>query len=475
MVYIAVFAVFAVVVVLYLNTTTNTLLTRQLNDTINAEIRGLAEQYNQRGLPGLVSLVDRRSRQPGANLYLVINNSGSVVVGNIARLPVSVLQNIDSEPRELVYRLREDGGTAREHVAVVRVFELPRGFKILVGRDVGEREALQAVVRQTFLIGGGLLLVLGLFTWLFVSRRVLKRIDALSNTTRSIMSGDLSRRLQVTGSGDEFDRLALSLNTMLERIEELMHGLKEVSDNIAHDLKTPLTRLRNRVESALSKSANQSSRAVLEETIEDADSLIKTFNALLLIARVEAKAQGEAMGPVDLAEIAQDMGELYEPVVEDAGAVLTVQATDRAMINGNRELISQTIANLIDNALKYGVLEHRQTAGEILLHVSEIDGQMCLSVSDNGPGIDDAARSLVTERFARLDTSRSQPGSGLGLSLVSAVTSLHNGRMVLAHANASETDDGETDDGETDLARGLKVSLYFPPLVQDAGEQIGKT
>ena len=464
LIYVAVFAGFAVFLVLYLNTNTSTLLARQLNDTINAEIKGLAEQYAQRGLPGLIALVDRRSRQPGANLYLLLNDDGKVFAGNIARITPALFENIDSSPKEIKYRLLEEGGVVAQHEAVVRIFELRGGFKILVGRDVGERDALQAVVRQTFVIGGILLVILGLISWLFVSSRVLKRIDAVSNTTRSIMSGDLSGRLQVTGSGDEFDRLALGLNTMLGRIEELMHGLKEVSDNIAHDLKTPLTRLRNRVESALAEDGStEFYRETLTTTIEEADQLIKTFNALLLIARVEAKSNGDVMSEVDLSAIARDVVELYEPVAEETGFDIKITTPEKALIRGNRELVSQAVANLIDNALKYAAVSE----AEIDVSVVQAGGGYTLSVADNGPGIDTEARARVLQRFTRLDDSRSQPGSGLGLSLVSAVASLHDAKIDLQDTNPSVKDG---------MQRGLSISLYFPPCshVKDKRRELGK-
>ncbi len=464
LIYIAVFAGFAVFLVLYLNTNTSALLARQLNDTINAEIKGLAEQYSQRGLPGLITLVDRRSRQPGANLYLLVNDSGNVFAGNIARISPNLFENIDSEPINIKYRLLEEGGTVAQHEAVVRIFELRGGFKILVGRDVGERDALQAVVRQTFIVGGILLVILGLISWIFVSSRVLKRIDAVSNTTRSIMSGDLSGRLQVTGSGDEFDRLALGLNTMLERIEELMRGLKEVSDNIAHDLKTPLTRLRTRVESALVEGDNSRlHKETLAATLDEADQLIKTFNALLLIARVEAKSNGDVMSEVDLSAIAHDVVELYEPVAEETGFDISIKTPDRAPIRGNRELVSQAVANLIDNAIKYA--SESKTGIDVSVEKGR-DGYK-LSVADNGPGIDEEARGRVLQRFTRLDESRSQPGSGLGLSLVSAVANLHDAKIDLQDTNPSVKDGKQ---------RGLSISLKFPQYqhAKEKSSELGK-
>ena len=197
-------------------------------------------------------------------------------------------------------------------------------------------------------------IVLGLIGGFFVARRVLRRVDAMTETTRTIMGGDLSGRLPVAGSGDELDRLAHNLNEMLDRIEALMRGLKEVSDNIAHDLKTPLTRLRNRAEEALrTASSEKEYRAALETTIEESDSLIKTFNALLMIARAESGQARGNMIDFDAAETAHDVGELYEPLAEEQGLALDVDAPSAVPLHGNRELISQALANLVDNAIKY--------------------------------------------------------------------------------------------------------------------------
>jgi signal transduction histidine kinase len=244
-----------------------------------------------------------------------------------------------------------------------------------------------------------------------VTRRVLKRVDAMTETTRKIMDGDLAGRLPIAGTGDELDRLASNLNAMLERIEALMRGLKEVSDNIAHDLKTPLTRLRNRCEEALRLAEDESQyRAALESTIEESEALIRTFNALLMIARAESGQARDDMTEIDAAEIARGVGELYEPLADDKGIHLKVEAPVAAPVHGNRELISQALANLVDNAIKYAIL---------------------LAVADSGHGIPAAERGRAVERFVRLEQSRSQPGSGLGLSLASAVARLHGGELKL--------------------------------------------
>jgi signal transduction histidine kinase len=257
----------------------------------------------------------------------------------------------------------------------------------------------------------------------------------MTATTQTIMAGDLSGRLPIAGSGDELDRLADNLNAMLERIEALMSGLKEVSDNIAHDLKTPLTRLRNRSEAALRTAKSEAEyRAALESTIEESDGLIQTFNALLMIARAESGQARDPMSEFDAAQIARDVGELYEPVAEEKGINLKVETTPTAMLKGSRELVSQAMANLIDNAIKYAAPAPGSVNGtpaQITISAVESPEAIVLTVADTGPGIAAADRTRAVERFVRLETSRSAPGSGLGLSLASAVARLHGGELKL--------------------------------------------
>src|SRR5688500_13163464 len=254
---------------------------------------------------------------------------------------------------ETAYRRLDEQDQAHHH-AMERVTELSNRFRLLIGRDLEERHRIFGVVASAAQWSLLIVVVLGLCGGIFVARRVLHRIDAMTGTTKRIMAGDLSGRLPVGRSGDELDRLAENLNAMLERIEALMNGLREVSDNIAHDLKTPLTRLRNRAEEALAKSGNESDyRAALEQTLEESDALIRTFNALLMIARAESgQARGD-MTDFDAADVARGIQELYEPLAEDDGLELSVEAAP-APLHGNRELISQALANLVENAIKYG-------------------------------------------------------------------------------------------------------------------------
>jgi len=431
LVYLGIFVLFAASLLAYFALNTRRLITEQIRATVNGEVNGLSEQYGQGGLRRLVIVVDVRSRRPGSSLYLVTTPSGEGLAGNVGSLEPGVLDR----PGWLetnYHRLEAPEGA--EHRALVRVVQLPGGFHLLVGRDLEERARLFGIVVNAGQWSLALVIVLGLAGGFFVSRRILSRIDAMTGTAQTIMAGDLSGRLPVAGSGDELDRLADNVNAMLERIEGLMHGLKEVSDNIAHDLKTPLTRLRNRCEQALRSAAGEASyRAALESTIAESEDLIRTFDALLMIARAESGQARENMTEFDASEIARDVGELYEPVADEKGIALKVEAATAAPVRGNRELVSQALANLIDNAIKYAGPNGKVNGvpAEILVKAGNDGERITLSVADRGPGIPDADRSRVVERFVRLEQSRSEPGSGLGLSLASAVARLHGGELKL--------------------------------------------
>jgi hypothetical protein len=435
LVYLTVFALFAAFLLGYFALNTRRLITEQITDTVNAEITGLSEQYRLGGIGRLVTVINARARRPGSSLYLVTTFNGEALAGNVTALAPGTLDNPGWA--ETAYRRLDETETSNrpEHDALVRVFELPGGFRLLVGRDLDERERLYHIVLSAGRWSVAIVIVLGLAGGLFVTRRVLRRVDAMTETTRNIMAGNLGNRLPVAGTGDELDRLADNLNVMLDRIEALMVGLKEVSDNIAHDLKTPLTRLRNRSEQALRTAQSETEyRGALEGIIEDSDALIRTFNALLMIARAESGQARDDMADFDAAEIARDVGELYEPLAEEKGIVLKVEAEAAAPVKGNRELVSQAVANLVDNAIKYAGPDGEKVNGEqpeIVLRALNEGERILLTVADHGPGIPQGDRSRAVERFVRLEQSRSQPGSGLGLSLASAVARLHGGELTL--------------------------------------------
>jgi signal transduction histidine kinase len=428
--YLAVFGIFAVFLIGTIARNTTEILQSQMRRAVDAEMKALAAQYASGGIPRLARSIELRSRRPGASLYLLTDPAGAKIAGNVESVPGRVLNQADAAPQVVPYQRLEGDTAGAPNAALVRVAQLPGGARILVGRDISETDEVARIVRQALIWTVALMAGLGLISWLFVSRSVLKRIHSIADSSRRIMEGDLSRRLEVTGTGDEFDRLAESLNTMLARIERLMIGLKQVSDNIAHDLKTPLTRMRNRIESILTRGADdEERRAMLQVTIEEADQLIRTFNALLMIARVEAGSSDLEFGVFDAAEVARDVFELYEPVAEEAGVALRLQTPGPVLVRANRELISQALANLVDNAVKYA--DEGAAQPEVVIAVGQDAGAVTLSVTDNGAGIAEQDRIRVTERFVRLEESRSKPGAGLGLSLVSAVAQLHGGKLVL--------------------------------------------
>ena len=445
--YLFLFALFAASLLGYFAWNTRRLITEQITSTVNAETGEISEIFARRGLRDLVSTIENRALRPGANLYLVTAPTGQAIAGNVGSLAPGVMATTGWS--ETAYRRLDEQDTA-DHRALVRVSELSSGFRLLIGRDLEERRRLFGIVAKAAQWSILIVVVLGLGGGIFVARRVLRRIDAMTGTTRRIMAGDLSGRLPVGRSGDELDRLAENLNAMLERIEALMMGLKEVSDNIAHDLKTPLTRLRNRAEEALAKSGSETEyRTALERTIEESDGLIRTFNALLMIARAESGQARGNMDDFDAADVANGIHELYEPLAEDDGMTLRVK-TVPAPLHGNRELISQALANLVENAIKYGKpipaaqpLSADAVAGsdsrEILIEARRDGEQVLLSVTDRGPGIPQADRRHAVERFVRLEASRTQPGSGLGLSLASAVATLHGGELRLGDAHPGLT------------------------------------
>ena len=318
---------------------------------------------------------------------------------------------------------------------------LDRGFRLLVGRDINDLVETQRLMRAAILLGVGVMIVLGLLGGLILSRWMLNRLERVNRATTRIMAGDFGQRIATEGHGDEFDELAQNLNAMLERIERLLAGMRQVSEDIAHDLRTPLSRMRSRIEVALMGSPNsEEARGLLEDTLRDADGLIETFNALLAIARAEAGAQHGDWERLDLAELARDVVELYEPLAEEGGITLRLDVHDAAMIQGHRQLVAQAIANLADNAIKYS------PPGETVIIATAAHPIPSVTVTDTGPGIPPEQRERAKQRFVRLDAQRSTPGSGLGLSLVDAVAKLHDAKLTLA-----------------DNQPGLRVTLAFKP------------
>ncbi len=423
---------------------------RDQNDArLRLETEVLLERYPDQRIPALLETVRQQNEQDGRNRVFFYR-----VLGPLERRLISgALADIPAGPgpgpartyadMRLGDALGLEPGTLPYDVPVrVLVTDLRGGYRLVVGRDVADQRVVLDHTFQVALVATGVTFLLALLGGGLMGMDVLRRIQGVRRAADDIMAGDLSRRLAVGTRDDEFDQLSVRLNAMLERIEQLMTGLREVTDNVAHDLRSPLTRMRNRLEVTLLEARDQSEyRQVMSDTVEDADQLIRTFNALLAIARAEAGVGLEDSGEVDLAALTEEVAELYEGVAEDKSISLDTRIEPGLRVRGNRQLLAQALTNLLDNAFKYS-----PTGGRVELRAAADPQGPVLSVSDTGPGIPEAERERVQQRFVRLESSRSTPGSGLGLSLVKAVARLHQATLTL-----------------TDAGPGLRAALRFPP------------
>jgi len=445
--YILLFGLVAIALALYMMRLSVSMLSEQTLHALSEEVANIETSYQRGGIATLVRTIDRRSRQPGAFLYLIADDEGRVLAGNIRSIDMSLLTGTDREGRAVFYSRLEEGGEARQHKALVLVIDLPNQMKLMIGRDMGDPEAFVEVIRKAFIIAFAAMVLGALLIWLLIGRRALRRIDMITQASYRLMGGDLSGRLPETGGRDEFDRLTRNLNIMLERIEKLETGLRDVADNIAHDLRTPLTRLRARAETALQpKNGESDYREALENVIIECEQLINIFNAILMISRIDSGAQTESLSLHNIRPIVEEAVEFYAPLAEEAGVTLTLSSLCDAQISLNRELVAQTLFNVMDNALKYA--PNSQHPVEITVSMHCMQDKLEVIIADSGPGIPVEERENVLKRFYRLEKSRSQPGSGIGLSLAAAVMKLHGGQLIL----------------EDNEPRGLRVVLTFPKL-----------
>ena len=403
----------------------NEILTRSAERAIETDANELKSELVARGMDGLAHAIADRSRSGSGGVYYLTDATGQRRAGNLIALP-----EWPPGMRRGLFRYAAHDGGGSFRTAAGLLIDIDGAPRLVVGRDIEDQRALLYAIYRSVGIGAGLLVLIGLGGSVLLTRHVLGRIETMSRASAGIMASNFHGRIPIDGSGDELDRLAAQLNEMLVRIERLMAGLREVSDNIAHDLRTPLNRLRNRAEAALADTGGANAwRNGLERVIDEADELIKTFNALLLIARLEAGSTAEGFEPLDLASLVADVAELYEPVAEEAGFKLQCSTAGPIPIRANRQLVGQALANLIDNALKYAA--NGTGAREIAVATGRRDNMATLVVADRGPGIAPEHRERALKRFVRLEQSRSLPGTGLGLSLVAAVARLHAGTVVL--------------------------------------------
>jgi signal transduction histidine kinase len=423
----------------YLSTTS---YVRSRSDrAIVTEHLSLRDAYERGGRDGLVDAIRRRMtcRSSADHIYLFVDPSLKQLAGNLTGWP--------SEP------IRPSGWTEfRGHgalpntasPALVRamVETFPGGDRLLVGRDISDLDQFTAQIKLAVISGVILIFLLAGMASVLVTRRTVGRIEQINATSRAIMQSGLDQRIPLRGSDDEWDRVAENLNLMLDRIETLMGEIKQVSDNVAHDLRTPLTRMRGRLETAYhGKRVGEADQLLIGDTISDLDAVLRIFSSLTRIAQIEAQARKDAFRTVNLVEIAGEVVELYDAAAEQDGTRLTMVGDRQVQVTGDRDLIFDAIANLVDNAIKHG-----RNGGHVMVSIENTDSGPNISVADDGPGIPACEREHVFKRFYRLEQSRYTPGNGLGLSLVAAVARLHGARIEMA-----------------DNAPGLKVGLWFSP------------
>lgn len=446
--YMVVFATSVFLLLAFIYWRTAGFMTAQTDETIEAEIAGLAEQYRGRGINGLITIIrERVARDPNAkSIYLLTTDDFLKLAGNVETWP----EGARSESGWINFTLNESvGWQGPERLARARIFEVQGGLRLLVGRDVDELTNLKRVIETAINWGMGITLALALLGGFLMSRSTTKRIEVINNTSRRIMNGHLSLRIPTRGTEDDFDQLAENLNQMLDRIVYLMEGIRHVSDSIAHDLRTPLTRLRNQLENTLMSVDNDEAREQAGRAVAEADQLLATFNALLRIARLETRGNAADMKPVSLDELVSDACELYEALSEDKEQVFEQALDTQVLIEGDRDLLFQMVSNLIDNAIKY-----TPEKGVIRVSVHRDGTDSVFEVSDSGIGIPEDEKDQVFQRFYRVGKSRSLPGNGLGLSLVSAVAEIHQGRIELADHHPGEEYPG--------LTVSIRIPAYNP-------------
>jgi signal transduction histidine kinase len=424
-VYAVLLALSAASLALFLWWATAGLLDRQVETAIRADAQGLSERWIDAGLPGLVLTIEDRLAQnvDDDTLYLLVDPSMNKIAGNLEHWPSYV-----EEPGTGYELLVSRAGT--KSLARVQRYDLPGGFHLLIGRDVQVRAQLRhlltdALMWALVIVGAmataGALIVRSLF------RRTLSNVSA---TAGAIASGDFAQRVKLSGRGDEFDQLAELINDMLDRIGRLMDGVRQVSNAIAHDLRTPITRARTRLEDALLHAGSEPElRAAIERATADLDDIVAVFQALLRIAEIEVGSRRSAFDRLDMVPLVADVAELYDVVAEEKGVALENDVAGALPAYGDAALVRQAIANLVDNAVKFS-----PTGAAVRLVGRSSPFGSEIAVSDQGPGIPAADRERATERFFRGETARSTPGSGLGLALVQAVAQLHGGTLRLEDA-----------------------------------------
>jgi signal transduction histidine kinase len=448
---IGIFGAVVVVLLGYIYSSTSSYVRRQSDRTITAELANLQKIYANSGRGGLVAAITQRAADERfeGGVYLFADAAYAPLAGNLEAWPPG-LKGFNGWGN---FNAREWKPIAIDRPLLRATFEtLPDGSHLLVGKDIDDVDELVKQIETALGLSVLLILVLAAVATAAITRRTVGRIEAINATSRVIMQSGLGERIPLRGTRDEWDQLAANLNSMLERIESLMGEVKQVTDNVAHDLRTPLARIRGRLEKAYHKrNEGEYDPSLIGDTLADLDDVLRMFSSLMRISQIETTDRTAAFRTVNLAEIASEVVELFDAAAEDKSGRLNIVANERVFVTGDKDLLFDTVANLVDNAIKHG-----REAGHVTVEVAQSDGGAVISIADDGPGIPAAEYQHVFKRFYRLERNRLTPGNGLGLSLVGAVARLHGARIEML-----------------DNAPGLNFRLCFP-LPAQSGFEPGK-
>ena len=436
---IGTFGVIVSAIFSYVYLSTSSYVRSRSDHAIMAEYLSLQDVYTRSGRDGLIALIRQRiaDKSFADNVYLFVDPSFVLLGGNLRAWPSTITAArgwTEFRPAEPL-----SGATGRPLLrAMVETF--PRGDRLLVGRDISELDSFSDQIKTAVISGIALIFVIAGVASILITRRTVGRIEQINATSRAIMQSGLDQRIPLRGTHDEWDRVAENLNLMLDRIETLMGEIKQVSDNVAHDLRTPLTRMRGRLEKAYhGQRSGEDDQSLIGDTIADLDAVLRIFSSLTRIAQIETQARKGGFRTVNLVEITGEVVELYDAAAEPDGTRLTIVGDREVLVTGDRDLIFDAIANLVDNAIKHG-----RAGGQVIVANENTESGPVISIADDGPGIPAGEHEHVFKRFYRLEHSRYTPGNGLGLSLVAAVARLHGARIEML-----------------DNGPGLKLKLWF--------------
>lgn len=438
-----VFLAFSAGLLVYLYYSTAGYLRSQSVRELDSEVQALAAAFRSGGMVRLNQSVIERSSVPGPFFYVLLDPDGQKISGDFQSIPGEI-PAFESSKTTFEYQTLDRNGQLQTREATGIIIRLPNQAALMVAYDLGTRSQITGRITTAVWTAAPIGLALSLIGGLIISRSAARRAEALTRTTDGVMQGDLSRRAPVVGSGDEFDRLSERLNAMLDRLEHLMTMTRHAGDAIAHDLRSPLTRLRNRLEADLASIDETNPEETLGKTIEEVDAVLNTFNAILSLARIESGTSSK-FEEVHITELLMELYDLYEPVAEEEGLAFDCEIDDGLTLKGDYSLLAQAVTNLLDNAIKY-----TPSGGALTLRGRTTrKGQLEISITDTGPGIPAEDRERAVRRFVRLEASRTKAGNGLGLAMVSAIASIHSGKLELSDGPGAEE------------ARGLRAALIF--------------